>query len=242
MPTRCLPAASLRTAYRLPAARVLMWVASYLIYKALWPIWRAISVVGSIFIPALREMLGGGSRSAGQALGAGGDVVEGECHRHAGVRAHQADHVGDALMAETSTALRQRQPDLVRAVPVQDDDPRRHARMSARSTICRNASPSSRLARSRRCDRTHETGGAPKRQPLLRDPRDHRHPRSRFWANSLSRPFSASTNGPFPMSACFFPQRGNRLVRSHRCVLIGQARSVARHLCCPASLGQHQSR
>ena len=157
-------------------------------------------------------------------------------------KAHQADHVGDALMAETSTALRQRQPDLVRAVPVQDDDPRRHARMSARSTISRNALPSSRLARSRRCDRTHETGGAPKRLPLLRDPRDHRHPRSRFWANSLSRPFSASTNGPFPVSACFFPQRGNRLVRSHRCVLIGQARSVARHLCCPASLGQHQSR
>jgi hypothetical protein len=114
MPTRCLPAASLRTAYRLPAAQVLMWVASYLIYKALWPIWRAISVVGSIFLPALREMPGGGSRSAGQALGAGGDVVEGECHRHAGVKAHQADHVGDALMAETSTALRQRQPDLVR--------------------------------------------------------------------------------------------------------------------------------
>ena len=110
MPTRCLPAASLRTAYRLPAARVLMWVASYLIYKALWPIWRAISAVGSIFLPALREMPGGGSRSAGQALGAGGDVVEGECRRHAGVKAHHADHVGDALMAETSTALRSTNP------------------------------------------------------------------------------------------------------------------------------------
>src|ERR1700730_6481506 len=134
MPTRCLPAASLRTAYRLPAARVLMWVASYLIYKALWPIWRAISAVGSIFLPALREMPGGGSRSAGQALGAGGDVVEGECRRHAGAKAHHADHVGDALMPETSTAQRRHPSDLVRAVPVQDDDPRRlvcrHARRS----------------------------------------------------------------------------------------------------------------
>jgi len=190
MPTRCLPAASLRTAYRLPAARVLMWVASYLIYKALWPIWRAISVVGSIFLPALREMPGGGSRSAGQALGAGGDVVEGECHRHAGVKAHQVDHVGDALMAETSTALGQRQPDLVRAVPVKMMTSK--ARMSARSTISGNASrryrsrrgPPTRPTRRRsvsgcnsRCDRTHEADGAPKRQPLSRDLGDHRHPR-----------------------------------------------------------------
>ena len=38
--------------------------------------------------------------SARQAFGAGGDVVEGQGHRHAGVKAHQADHVGDALMAE----------------------------------------------------------------------------------------------------------------------------------------------
>src|SRR5215212_745827 len=34
------------------------------------------------------------------ALGAGRHVVEGERHRHAGVKAHQADRVGDALMAE----------------------------------------------------------------------------------------------------------------------------------------------
>src|ERR1044071_2673048 len=34
------------------------------------------------------------------ALGAGRHVVESEGHRHAGVKAHQADHVGDAFMAE----------------------------------------------------------------------------------------------------------------------------------------------
>jgi hypothetical protein len=44
---------------------------------------------------ALRE-----GRSAGQAPGAGRDVVEGEGHRDAGVKVHQADHVGDADMVE----------------------------------------------------------------------------------------------------------------------------------------------
>jgi hypothetical protein len=44
---------------------------------------------------ALRE-----GRSADEALGTGPDVVEGEGHRDAGVKAHQADHVGDAYMVE----------------------------------------------------------------------------------------------------------------------------------------------
>src|SRR5262245_23059460 len=41
-----------------------------------------------------REQLAGHSR------GIGGDVVEGERHRHAGVEAHQRDDVGDADVAE----------------------------------------------------------------------------------------------------------------------------------------------
>ena len=82
MPTQSLPAASLRVAYRLPAGRVLMRVAMYLIYKVLWSIWRAFSVVKSSFLPALREAPEGGRRLAGHALGAGWDVVEGQRHRH----------------------------------------------------------------------------------------------------------------------------------------------------------------
>src|SRR6266481_7811455 len=74
MPTQSLPAASLRTADRLPAARVLVQVSIYLIYKVLWPMRKASSGAESSFLPALREVWGGGSRSAGQALGAGGDL------------------------------------------------------------------------------------------------------------------------------------------------------------------------
>jgi hypothetical protein len=74
MPTQSLPAASLRTEGRLPAARVLVRVASYLIYKVLWALKKATSGAESSFLPALREVRGGGSRSAGQTLGAGGDL------------------------------------------------------------------------------------------------------------------------------------------------------------------------
>jgi hypothetical protein len=100
MPTQTLPAASLRTAICLPAGRMLIRARNPLIYRVLWAIWRTISVVESIFLPESREAAGGGRRSAGQALRAGGDIVEGERHRDAGVKPHQADHVGDALMAE----------------------------------------------------------------------------------------------------------------------------------------------
>src|SRR5437016_495399 len=93
MPTQCLPAVSLRTAHLLPAGRVLVRLSNYLIYKVLWPIWRAFSGVESIFLPESREARGGSRCSARQAFGAGGDVVEGERHRHAGVKAHQGDHV-----------------------------------------------------------------------------------------------------------------------------------------------------
>src|SRR6266404_3678814 len=84
MPTQCLPAASLRTAICLPAGRMLIRALNPLIYMVLWAIWRAFSVVESIFLPALREGPTGSTGSAGQALGAGGDVVEGQRHSHAG--------------------------------------------------------------------------------------------------------------------------------------------------------------
>ena len=91
----CLP----QTAKRLPAAQAMIRVANYLIYWAFWPIGQAFFGAESNFLPALREALGASARSAGQALGAGRDVVEGERHRHTGVKADQADHVCDALMA-----------------------------------------------------------------------------------------------------------------------------------------------
>ena len=65
MPTKSLPAASLRTADRLPAARVLVQVSIYLIYKVLWPMRKASSGAESSFLPALRE-----GRSADEAHGA----------------------------------------------------------------------------------------------------------------------------------------------------------------------------
>jgi hypothetical protein len=58
MTTQSLPAVSLRTGYRLPAARVLLRVVNYLICMALWPIGPAISGLGSVFLPALREAAG----------------------------------------------------------------------------------------------------------------------------------------------------------------------------------------
>ena|SRR6516162_146047 len=95
-----LTAASLRPAKRLPASRPLLRGSNYLIYRLLWPIWRAISGAESSFLPALREAPGTGWSSASHALGAGGDVVKRQCHRDHRVVAHQADDVGDPHMAE----------------------------------------------------------------------------------------------------------------------------------------------
>src|SRR5205823_11438500 len=55
MPSQSLPAASLRATPRLPAARVLLRVASYLICLVLSAIATAISSVKSSFLPALRD-------------------------------------------------------------------------------------------------------------------------------------------------------------------------------------------
>src|SRR5438045_9108870 len=51
------PAASLRPAIRLPAARVLLGVSNYLIYRTLSAIGTAISGVEPRFLPAVRKTL-----------------------------------------------------------------------------------------------------------------------------------------------------------------------------------------
>src|ERR1700730_15987309 len=55
MPTQIVPAASLRSTTRLPAARALVRASNHLIWIVLWSIGRAISRVASNFLPALRE-------------------------------------------------------------------------------------------------------------------------------------------------------------------------------------------
>src|SRR5258708_37620755 len=55
MSTQILPAASLRNARRLPAARTRSWASNYLICMVLWSFGRAIFGVASNFLPALRE-------------------------------------------------------------------------------------------------------------------------------------------------------------------------------------------
>src|ERR1700730_4441253 len=55
MPTQILPAASLRGAQRLRAARALFLAANYLICLALWSIGRAVFRAAANFLPALRE-------------------------------------------------------------------------------------------------------------------------------------------------------------------------------------------
>src|SRR6266436_2069308 len=69
--TQILPAASLRSADRLPASRVVVTVANLLICIALWSIGRVIFRVASNFLPALRE--GRASRRWIDQQPAGGD-------------------------------------------------------------------------------------------------------------------------------------------------------------------------
>jgi hypothetical protein len=59
MTTFSLPAASLRSASRLPADRVLLWVSKYLIYIVLSANRRAIFGVESIFLPDIAGEQGG---------------------------------------------------------------------------------------------------------------------------------------------------------------------------------------
>src|ERR1700736_842841 len=55
MPPQILPAASLRSIPRLPAARVLARASNHLMWMALWSIEQAISRVEENVLPALRE-------------------------------------------------------------------------------------------------------------------------------------------------------------------------------------------
>src|SRR5215469_495207 len=55
MPTQILPAASLRSISLLPAVRALVRTSNYLIWMALWSIWRVIFRVEENVLPALRE-------------------------------------------------------------------------------------------------------------------------------------------------------------------------------------------
>src|SRR6266478_8098712 len=72
MPTRILPAASLRSAQRLPAARTLFRAANYMICMALWSIGRAIFRVAANFLPALREERGPSLSPLARGEGLGG--------------------------------------------------------------------------------------------------------------------------------------------------------------------------
>src|SRR6266446_3741132 len=72
MPTQILPAASLSSATRLPAARALFLAANYLICLALWSIGRAIFRVAANFLPALREERGPSLSPLARGEGLGG--------------------------------------------------------------------------------------------------------------------------------------------------------------------------
>src|SRR5437879_4890863 len=69
MPRQILPAGSLRSAKRLPAARTLFGAANYLICTALGSIGRAIFRLASNFLPALRERRVTGRRPDLHSLG-----------------------------------------------------------------------------------------------------------------------------------------------------------------------------
>src|SRR6266436_1328788 len=61
MPSRSLPAASLRTANSLPADGLMLLVSNYMIYITLWSLRRAIFGPKSNFLPALRDATAGRS-------------------------------------------------------------------------------------------------------------------------------------------------------------------------------------
>src|SRR6266436_359267 len=83
--TQILPAASLRSADRLPAARGLLQVSNRLISIALWSIGRVIFRVASNFLPALRERRAWPHGMANPILAsdmAGSEVMSHEAVRH----------------------------------------------------------------------------------------------------------------------------------------------------------------
>src|SRR5216683_7193405 len=81
MSKQILPAASLRSTNRLPAARTWVEGSNHLIWMALWSIGRAIFGAASNFLPALREA----SRRARALLRRQCGEIEGGGHERAGV-------------------------------------------------------------------------------------------------------------------------------------------------------------
>src|SRR6266436_2599179 len=112
MPTQILPAASLRSANRLPAGRTLSWAANHLICLALWSIARAIFRAAANVVPASRDNIPSGTGDGevvdaqGRGIGAGlefevvrgaeagEDVLEIAGHRHL------ADREGDLALVD----------------------------------------------------------------------------------------------------------------------------------------------
>src|ERR1700730_7004414 len=89
MSTQILPAASLRSTNRLPAAGAWVEGSNHLIWMALWSIGRAIFGAASNFLPALREARprararlrrAGGEAAGGGQQGAGLGVLGGAHH------------------------------------------------------------------------------------------------------------------------------------------------------------------
>ena len=70
MPTKSLPAASLRTEGRLPAGRMRLGVTNYLICMALWSIEEWFVGAKSRLLPVLRETPGGRRGGRGLTLAA----------------------------------------------------------------------------------------------------------------------------------------------------------------------------
>src|SRR6266481_9217228 len=132
MPTQILPAASLRSANRLPAGRTLSWAANHLICFALWSIARAIFRAAANVVPASRDNIPSGAgdgevvdpqgRGVGASLEfevvggleAGEDVLEIAGHRHL------ADREGDLAVLDQKA---RRTPAVVAGDPV---DPHPH--------------------------------------------------------------------------------------------------------------------
>src|ERR1700720_876546 len=112
MPTQILPAASLRSANRLPAARTPSWAVKYLIFLALWSIARAIFRAAANVVPASRDNIPSGAGNGevvdpqGRGIGAGlefevvGGLEAGEDVLQVAGHRHLADRESDLAFVD----------------------------------------------------------------------------------------------------------------------------------------------
>src|SRR5438132_737716 len=112
MPTQILPAASLRSANWLPAARTLSWASNHLICFALWSIARAIFRATANVVPASRDNIPSGAGDGevvdpqGRGVGAGlefeivGGLEAGEDVLQVAGDRHLADREGDLALVD----------------------------------------------------------------------------------------------------------------------------------------------